>query len=115
MPVSPGVKRLEILHPSQESINGDSGHGVVTTSDDHCLVFGVLNSAGSTVINPITRQINNLIPSYIVRCTYSISYLRLKPGSCLPSVLIREVVLQLSLSRPPMRYVPMSGSGVHET
>ena len=106
MPVSPGVKRLEILHPSLESINRDSGLIKVeeSTIDDHCLSVGVINCTGIAIIN--TNTIISIIHAYLV------SYLSGKPGSWLPSGLTR--VVDLVLEVPPMRNVPMSGSGVQE-
>ena len=59
VPVSPGVERLEILHPALESIYWGSGHGEPSPSDDHCLGVGVLNGTGMALINTITRHLTS--------------------------------------------------------
>ena len=64
MVVSSVVERRETLHPALQSIHRDSGHGAISTRDDHCLGVRVLNGTRITVINTITRRIlmnyNNL-------------------------------------------------------
>ena len=57
MIVSPCVKRLEILHPALESIHGNSGHGVPSSSDDHCLGVRILYCTGTSVMITITNII----------------------------------------------------------
>ena len=93
MIASPSVERLEILHPALNSINGGSGPGVPSTSDDHCLGVEVLNGTGVAVIKTIIhgRLITLSMPIYRVQ------YLRLKLFSWLPSGLIRVTVVKLSL------------------
>ena len=64
MTASAIIKRLEILHPALESIDGDSGHGESSTSDDNCLGVRILYCTGTTAIDIITKQFINQLPLY---------------------------------------------------
>ena len=45
-----GVEGLQILPPSIELIHGDCCLGVLSTSDDKCILVGVLDCTGIAVI-----------------------------------------------------------------
>ena len=91
------IKRLEILHPALESIYWHCGPGVTASSDDHCLGVGIIYCTGTSVT--ITNM--NRFWSSGIFFTYPVLYFRLKPGSWLPSGLIRDVVFLL-----PLSYIP---------
>ena len=82
---SSNVETREILLPSLDIVYGHSGAGARTTRDDHCV--SVRDSAGMAVINLIITSLHFN--------TYRVSYLSWKPGSWVPSGLIRVVVLSL--------------------
>ena len=92
---SSNVETREILLPSLDIVYGHSGAGARTPRDDHCV--SVRDSAGMAVINNINIGIAVI---YLIRTsmhfnTYRVSYLSWKPGSWVPSGLIRVVVLSL--------------------
>ena len=96
MEFSPGVETWEILLPSLYSVHGHLSFGPATTCDYHCVSVRVRDATGFTVISKLNINLTAFN-------TYLVSYFSIKPGSWVPSGVIRVVVVLLSLKGPPMR------------
>ena len=92
--VSPGVETWEILLPSMDTVHGHCSEGVATTGDHHCVSVRVRDGTGFTVINNVTNLIILTINLTAFR-TYYVEFLSGKPGSWVPSGVIRVVVCEL--------------------
>merc|ERR1719470_628389 len=64
MAISPHYQRLQVLYPAQQSIPGDSTHGVVPSSDDDTVTSQVLHGAGIRSAILHSKGWSPLPPSY---------------------------------------------------